>query len=62
MKKYIAPALKVLTFDAEDIIQTSSVVENSIPKTVLKGTDTQATGYGATSFSEAYGTATTILD
>ena len=62
MKKYIAPELKVLTFDAEDIIQTSSVVETAVPKTVIKGAGTQATGYGATNFSQAYGPAENILD
>lgn len=62
MKKYIAPELKVLNFDAEDIIQTSAVVESAVPKTVIKGTATQATGYGARSFTETYGATSSILD
>lgn len=62
MKKYIAPELKVLVFDAEDIIKTSGVVEAAVPKTVVKGTATQATGYGAKSFAETYGATSSILD
>lgn len=62
MKKYIAPELNVLNFDAEDIIRTSGVVEAAVPKTVVKGTATQATGYGAKSFAETYGATSSVLD
>lgn len=63
MKKYIAPELRVLSFDACDIIQTSGdTTTTSVPKTVVKGTSTQATPYGAKSFTDAYGEANSILD
>lgn len=54
MKKYIAPEIKVLEFDACDIIQTSAeTTVVSVPKTVVQGAGTsqQATATTATSYS-----------
>ena len=54
MKKYIAPELKTMVFDACDIIQTSGeeVTTASMPKTVISGTTTEATAAATTSYSE----------
>lgn len=53
MKKYIAPELKVLEFDASDIIQTSAETTTvSVPKTVVKGTTTEATQVATKSYSD----------
>ena len=54
MKKYIAPEMKVLQFDACDIIQTSAETTTaSVPKTVVKGSGTaqEAATVGTTSYS-----------
>lgn len=54
MKNYIAPEMKVLQFDACDIIQTSAETTTiSVPKTVVKGSGTaqEAATVGTTSYS-----------
>lgn len=54
MKNYIAPEMKVLQFDACDIIQTSAeTTTTSVPKTVVKGSGTaqEAATVGTTSYS-----------
>lgn len=55
MKKYIAPEMKVLEFDACDIIQTSAeTTTTSVPKVVVKGSGTaqEATATAATSYTD----------
>lgn len=54
MKNYIAPEMKVLQFDACDIIQTSAETTTvSVPKTVVKGSGTaqEAAAVGTTNYS-----------
>lgn len=53
MKKYIAPEMKILQFDACDIIQTSAETTTSVPKTVVKGSGTaqEAAAVGTTNYS-----------
>ena len=61
MKNYIAPEMKVLQFDACDIIQTSAETTTvSVPKTVVKGSGTAETATATTATS--YSNVSSILE
>ncbi len=34
VKKYISPEINIIKFEAEDIIQTSGIIINSMPKSL----------------------------
>ena len=61
MKKYIAPELKTMVFDACDIIQTSGeeTTTASMPKTVISGTSSEITAAASTT---SYSDVSSILE
>ena len=41
VKKYISPEINIIKFEAEDIIQTSGIITNSMPKSFDKAEQLQ---------------------
>ncbi len=50
MKRYIAPEIEIVSFEAENVILTSGQIPMKSPKTLIDGEE--ATGIGAVLFSD----------